>query len=254
MFSFLPSPFVSLVTRASPYFYVYFLITPEMPVTELAWIPSATAGSVPPALLELGRKGMEAQGAWVAKQASSTLPRGPPAARGAALYQGREDKGTMLITAHWDSAAQHLACVASEENKAAMEAVEPLVVVQGVKFFHIDGVQVFDKETLDSGLLSVVRIGVDTGEEGKRGLVEKVWEERARGLIGAVSGFEHKAGWRIEREKGGQEERDEFVVAGAWGDESTLGRFGVGEGREAWDEAWNGVVLDMKFETFNRIV
>jgi hypothetical protein len=32
-----------------------------MPVTELAWIPSATPRSIPPALVEAGWKGMEAQ-------------------------------------------------------------------------------------------------------------------------------------------------------------------------------------------------
>lgn len=159
----------------------------------------------------------------------------------------------MLITAHWDSAAQHLACVASEENTAAMGAIAPFVVVRGVRFFHVDGVQAFDADTLGAGLLSVVRIGVEPAE-GKRGVVERVWEERAKGEIAAVSGFAHKAGWRVEKEvvEGG-EERDEFVVVGAWADERALGRFVGDNGKGVWGQAWEGVVLDVRVETFSRI-
>ncbi|KAI0879583.1 hypothetical protein GGS24DRAFT_3481 [Hypoxylon argillaceum] len=218
-----------------------------MPVTELAWIPSATPGSIPPALVEAGRKGMEAQSEWAARHAPATLPSGAPAARGAALYQQREDGGVALVTAHWDSAAQHRACVASEGNRRAMEAIAPHARAAAITFFHVEGAWMLPPETLAAGLLSVVRIGV----EG-RGQVEEIWEQ-ARGMLERRAGLAHMAGWRIEREQGWEEGREEFVVVGAWRDEGALDGFKDGRENQGWDEVWKGRVLDMDIKTYGRI-
>ncbi|GAP89683.1 hypothetical protein SAMD00023353_3501000 [Rosellinia necatrix] len=226
-----------------------------MTVTELAWIPSATPGSIPPAFLAACREGIEAQGEWITTQeppttttSSSPSPRGPPSARGAALYQQREDRGVMLITAHWASAGQHAACIASAQNRAAMGAIAAHAVAAEVRYFHVDGVRMFGAETLGAGpLLSVARIGVAARNRGE---VEKAWEARARERLAAESGFEHAAGWRIEKEPG-REDRDEFVVVGAWRDEEALARFAVGG--KAWDDVWEGVGLEMDVTTYNRI-
>ncbi|KAI0110480.1 hypothetical protein GGR51DRAFT_547706 [Nemania sp. FL0031] len=223
-----------------------------MPVTELAWIPSATPGSIPPAFVEAGRKGMEAQSEWAAHHASATLPTGgPPSARGAALYQQREDRGLALVTAHWESAAQHAACIGSEENRRAMEAIVPLAVPGEIRFFHVEGVRMFSGETLEAGLLSVVRIGVEGEGEGKREGVEKVWDH-ARRELAALAGFEHMAGWRIEKELGREDSREEFVVVGAWRDEDALSRFAEGGG-EGWKDVWKGVMLDMDVKSYIRM-
>ncbi|KAI3336474.1 hypothetical protein HD806DRAFT_7250 [Xylariaceae sp. AK1471] len=220
-----------------------------MPVTELAWIPSATPGSVPPELIEAGRKGMEAQSEWAAKHASSTLPSGPPAVRGAFLFQQREDQGVVLVTAHWDSPAQHAECIASEENQRAMAAIASLAISSEVKFFHVEGVQMFS--TINERLLSVLRIGVGPGPE-KKELVERIWIESGKRLLGVAAGFEHVGGWRIEKEG----DREEFVVVGAWRDEGALDRFvqGIWDGKSVWDEAWRDVqVLEMDVKTYHCI-
>ncbi|KAF2966870.1 hypothetical protein GQX73_g6700 [Xylaria multiplex] len=220
-----------------------------MPVTELAWIPSATPGSIPPAFLEAGQKGMEAQSEWAAAYASSTLPSGPPAARGAALYQQHEDRGIVLVTAHWDSPAQHAECIAGKENQQAMAAIAPHAIVSDVKFFHVEGVQMFNKETLDAGLLSILRISVGM-EGGKREQVEKIWSE-VKDLLVTSAGFEHTGGWKAEKDQG-----DEFVVVGAWRREDALSRFAGGEEWEnarAWDEMWKGVVLGIDVKAYSRI-
>ncbi|KAI0542363.1 hypothetical protein GGR58DRAFT_453664 [Xylaria digitata] len=224
-----------------------------MPVTELAWIPSATPGSIPPAFLEAGKKGMEAQSEWAAAYASSTLPSGPPAARGAALYQQREDRGIVLVTAHWDSPAQHAECIAGKENRQAMTAIASHAIVSDIKFFHVKGVQMFSKETLDAGLLSILRISVGI-EEGKREQVEKIWNE-VKELLVTSAGFEHTGGWKVEKDQG-EEGRDEFVVVGAWRLEDALSRFAGGkkwENARAWDEMWKGVVLGMDVKAYSRI-
>ncbi|KAI0453265.1 hypothetical protein F5B21DRAFT_505486 [Xylaria acuta] len=219
-----------------------------MPVTELAWVPSGTPGSIPPAYIEAGRKGIAAQNEWVAKHASATLPLGPPAVRGAALYQQREDRGVGLVTAHWDSPAQHHECIASAENIQAMKEIAAHAAVADIEFCHVEGVRMFSMETLDAGLLSILRIVV--AAEGKRERVENIWNGNAKNLLRAAAGFEHTAGWRIEKEQG-KEDRDEFVVVGAWRDEDALGRFT--EGNQAWDEAWKDVALEIDVKSYTHV-
>ncbi|TGJ86098.1 hypothetical protein E0Z10_g2631 [Xylaria hypoxylon] len=224
-----------------------------MPITELAWIPSATPGSIPLAFIEAGQKAMEAQSEWAVAHASSILAPGPPAARGAALYRQHEDRGVVLVTAHWDSAAQHAECIAGKENQQAMKAVASHSIISDIKFFHVDGVQMFGKETLDAGLLSILRISVGV-EEGKREQVERIWND-AKNLLFTSAGFEHTGGWKIEKDQG-KEDRDEFVVVGAWRHEDALSRFAEGKEWEnalAWDEMWKGVVLEMDVKTYSRI-
>ncbi|KAI1180185.1 hypothetical protein F4777DRAFT_531269 [Nemania sp. FL0916] len=222
----------------------------RMPVTELAWIPAATPDSVP-ALLGCCRNGIEAQNEWAANHASSTLPPGPPSVRGAALYQQREDPTIALITAHWVSPEQHASCVASEENKAAIAALAPCARLDGINYFHVDGVQMFLPDTLSSPLLSILKIRV---EDGKRDEVERIWEERGKELVMTAAGIKHTAGWRIEKELGSEEE-DEFLVVGAWRDEDALMGFvkSEWEGSETWEGMWKGVVLGTDLTTYTRV-
>ncbi|KAI0512666.1 hypothetical protein F5B22DRAFT_614790 [Xylaria bambusicola] len=215
-----------------------------MPVTELAWIPSNIPGTISPEFLNALREGMEAQGDWAAANASSTLPPGPPANRGAALYQQREDPGMVLITAHWDSKEQHLECIVSEENQQGLRAVADHSVVTEIKVFHVDGVQMFGKETLDAGRLSILRVGV---KEGNREKLEKIWNEDAKNLVSSRAGFEHTGGWRIEKDQG---EENVFAVVGSWRDEEALSRFAAGK---EWEEMWKGAALKTDITTYSRI-
>ncbi|KAI0858947.1 hypothetical protein F4860DRAFT_484665 [Xylaria cubensis] len=222
-----------------------------MPVTELAWIPSGAPGPIQSALIEACRGGIEAQNGWVAKHASSTLPLGPPAVRGAAMYQQREDRSIGLLTAHWDSPAQHRDCIASQENMQAMREIAAHSVAADIKFCHIEGVWMFPVERLEAaGPLSILRISVAEGKK-KREQVEKIWNGSAKSLLrDAAAGHEHTAGWRMEREKG-KEDRDEFVVVGVWPDEGALSRFT--QENPAWDEAWESVALEIDVKTYGRI-
>lgn len=166
-----------------------------------------------------------------------------------------------LVTAHWDSAAQHAECIGSAENRGAMRAMAPHALAGEIRFFHVEGAWAFGLETLEMALLSVVRIGVEGGE-GQRARVEGKWK-RAKGLVEGCAGAGHAAGWRVEKEVG-REEREEFVVVGAWRDGDALRRFvdgigkGIGMGWEwenaaAWDKIWGDVMLEMDVKTYSRI-
>jgi heme-degrading monooxygenase HmoA len=150
----------------------------------------------------------------------------------------------MLVTAHWDSPAQHAECIASEANQRAMAAIGSLAVPSLIKVFHVEDVQMFS--TVNEGPLSVLRIGVEPGRETKE-LVERIWNDGVKGLLSGAAGYEHTAGWRIEKEGEG---REEFVVVGAWRDEDSLQRFLD----ESWDKAWREVrVLAMDAKSYRRI-
>ncbi|KAI0480071.1 hypothetical protein GGR56DRAFT_624378 [Xylariaceae sp. FL0804] len=91
-----------------------------MPVTELAWLPLKSPGKISAQVVEHARAALDAQSTWCAENAPS-LPTGSPAARGAAIFQEREEPKTLLVTAHWESAEQHLQWIGSEANQAVME-------------------------------------------------------------------------------------------------------------------------------------
>ncbi|KAI0969386.1 hypothetical protein F4678DRAFT_463647 [Xylaria arbuscula] len=218
-----------------------------MPVTELAFIPSATPGSIPHAFLKAAWEGIEAQNDWVAANAAWTLPSGAPAVRGAAIFQQCENKGTMLITAHWDSPAQHARCIASEENQGAIRAIASHAIASEIRFFHVDGVWLFGQKTLEAGqhLLSVLRVTV---EEGKRGEIEQLWKYQVKPMLSASARFEHVGGWRVEKEPG-KEDRDQFVAVGAWIDEDALVLFL----RDTYRGMWRVGALEKSFTTYSRL-
>jgi hypothetical protein len=138
-----------------------------------------------------------------------------------------------------------------------MAALAPLAVLSEIKFFHVEGVQMFNPKTLDAGgLLSVVKLKIKIGgEASKKELVEKIWEEHVKTLLDEASGLEHTAGWRIEKEEGREGEEEEFVVVGAWQGEDALTTFkdGTWMGAKAWEKAWRNVGAEMDVKTYRRI-
>ncbi|KAI1268244.1 hypothetical protein F5Y18DRAFT_374389 [Xylariaceae sp. FL1019] len=218
--------------------------TEAMTVTELAWIPTNTPGAVRPEYIEAGRKAIDVQSEWT-KAHAPTLPAGPRAARGAALYQQVEDRSITLVTAHWASVAQHHEWIGSSENSAAMGNLGPMIDPSRVEFFHLEGVEMFPVDTIEQRLLTVLRILV---QDDKKEKVERTWTE-VRGSLEMVAGSEHRSGWRIERQKD-DDKMEEFVIIGAWKEQAALTEFQNGKwnGREEWDKKWSemGVVVDVK--------
>ncbi|KAI0166031.1 hypothetical protein GGR57DRAFT_2840 [Xylariaceae sp. FL1272] len=215
-----------------------------MAVTELAWIPTNTPGVVPQAFIEAGRKAIDVQSEWT-KAHAPTLPIGTPAARGAALYQQLEDRSITLVTAHWESVAQHHEWIGSDENKDAMGGLGSMIDPSRVEFFHVQGVEMFPVHTIEGDLLTVIRILIKDEEKEK---VERTWTE-TRKLLESVAGSEYRGGWRIERQKG-EGSKEEFVIVGAWKQRPAFTEFrnGSWNGSEEWDRKWGeaGVVVDVK--------
>jgi hypothetical protein len=160
-----------------------------------------------------------------------------------------------MITAHWDSVAQHEECIASELNRAAMGAILAHIIPSELKLTHVDGVQMFPASTLEAGRLSVATLRVKGGAESKT-KVEENWATQAKKLLTDAASLDHIAGWRVEKdETPGKESGEVFVVVGAWKNESALMSFvnGTWEHARAWDDAWKDVVLETNIETYDRV-
>ncbi|KAI1490046.1 hypothetical protein F5X96DRAFT_670091 [Biscogniauxia mediterranea] len=224
-----------------------------MAVTELAFLPTATPGEVPAALLREGTAALEIQDQWCAENSPTTTTTTTTTAaavrRGAALYQQREDGGgTMLVTAHWASVEQHRAWIASAANRGAMARLAPLLGERGkdIVFFHVRDAELFPPETLAAPVLSVARARVAVADA--RAFEEGL--ERSGG--GGVPG--HRGGWRIERVEGEEEgEEEEYVLVGGWESEEEADRWAEGGFAERFG-ALMGVVVGVDVKTYRRIL
>ncbi|KAI0603192.1 hypothetical protein F4775DRAFT_598309 [Biscogniauxia sp. FL1348] len=232
-----------------------------MPVTELAFLPSATPGEVPAALLREGTAALEAQDQWWAENCTPITPTTTTITapsnstgetkqkphreqRGAAFYQQREDGGdggVVLVTAHWASVNQHRAWIASAANRDAMARLAPLLGKgkgKEVRLFHVRDAQMFTPETLGAAVVSVARARVSD---------VRVFEE-GRGKSGAGVG-----GWRIEKGEEGEEE--EYVLVQGWESEEEADRWAEGGGGFAERfGALMDVVVKVDVKTYRRIL
>lgn len=160
----------------------------------------------------------------------------------------------MLITAHWDSVEQHMECISSDLNVRAMADIAPLAKLDDLSFFHVDKVWAFEggdgahtsltwhgsfKESFPEGMgpgrwgiLTIFRIGVlvkreDVYWEEDKAQFQPVLESCVKEYMVNKAGFEHVCGWRIEKVKvrdDSEDYIDEFVVVGAWKNESAFDR------------------------------
>jgi heme-degrading monooxygenase HmoA len=187
-----------------------------MTVTEFAFLP--TREGIPTSVVtDITRKALEIQDAWCADNVPH-MPLGARA-RGALFLQQIEDPSVMLLTAHWDSVAQHHDWIASEPNKGALGMLSGNLALDRVVFFHVDKTASFaaSKEagkisTLESPIISVTRILVAKANKTE---FEQTFETSRPEYDLLVSPFEHHAGWRVEKEPG-WEDLDEFVIVGGW--------------------------------------
>ncbi|KAI0022119.1 hypothetical protein F4780DRAFT_735648 [Xylariomycetidae sp. FL0641] len=213
-----------------------------MPVTELAFLPTNTPGAVPPALHALGRTALAAQDAWCAAHAGPAYAV-PAPQRGAAVWQQREDGGTALVTAHWASAAQHRAWVASDANRAAWPPMAPFLRGEDVVLFHVAEAELLPETTVRGG--KVVVVGRCRMRAERRPAFEAVL--RGNGPAGGAEG-----GWRIEKEDG----TEEYVFVKGCESEEEAAAFveGEGEGVEMLLEALRGAAEEVEVRSYTRIV
>jgi heme-degrading monooxygenase HmoA len=187
-----------------------------MPVTELVYF-TATAGDVTPPYVDAVRGAKEVQDKWCEENLKASDPAAPATTRGAAMFQDLYAPSQALLTAHWDSAAQHGDWIASEANQGVFASVMEHIDPSKLTFFHVDGLTAFpDSEpearvpTLKAPVVSVVRYFVTPENKAEFGRVfagvRAVFDEYA-------SPFVHRGGWRIEKES---EDKEEFILIGGW--------------------------------------
>ncbi|KAI0396903.1 hypothetical protein F5Y17DRAFT_417283 [Xylariaceae sp. FL0594] len=180
-----------------------------------------------------------------------------------------------MLTAHWDSVAQHEECIASDLNREAIGAIGLHMDPSQLKVTHVQDVRMFPAEMLreeeeEASLLSVVRLLVRNNGDGdgdgvvsesesinnNKARVERIWTSRAKHMLADAAGGlgrYHVAGWRVERDddQGGEE----FVIVGPWASAGPLDDFvnGTWKYAHAWAEVWGDVVSEPDIKTYIRI-
>ncbi|KAI0132210.1 hypothetical protein BJ170DRAFT_680102 [Xylariales sp. AK1849] len=223
-----------------------------MPVTELVLF-TTTAGAVTPAYRAAIARAIEVQDAWCAANLAA-MPRGP-AARGVAMFQQVEDAAVTLLTAHWDSVAQHGEWIASEANKDVFPTIQGFLDMARMVYFHVEGVAAFaDREDADGAVaaleapfVGVVRFSVASEMKAE---FERVFAG-VRAVFDAYAWpFVHRGGWRIEKEGGGEE----YVLIGGWESVEGAQQFEKQEGFRKFDEAIKTVVTGMDSKHYKRFL
>ncbi|ORY65042.1 uncharacterized protein BCR38DRAFT_189851 [Pseudomassariella vexata] len=212
-----------------------------MPVIELAFLPLSTA-SPSPSFRALAEECIQVQDVWCASHLPS-VPNGLEP-RGVGMFQQIANSAandsnaagtkatTMLLTAHWASVSEHESWIASEENQTYFPQLREYVVLDRVRYFHVEGVEMFssDHSTLsfssfpENGgrLVPVLNSPVIFME---RWLVDKAKKGEAERLLGEMKGVRdeivrphaHSGGWRIKRDdlvEELRENKEEYVFEG----------------------------------------
>ncbi|KAJ7044688.1 hypothetical protein C8F04DRAFT_1069193 [Mycena alexandri] len=218
-----------------------------MPVTEHVLLTTAS-GTVTPAYRAACAHAIEVQDAWCAAHLPTILK-----ARGVAVFQQVGDPAATLLTAHWDSVAQHNLWIASPENGQIFALLQEHLDMTRFTYFHVDGVAAFSHveeangavPVLRSPVVGVARYAVETGRKVE---FERVWTEVKGAYDGFVGPYVHRGGWRIEKESEG---REEFVVVGGWESAERANALEKAKELTAFREAIKAVVVwaDVKLYT-----
>ncbi|KAK7927741.1 hypothetical protein PG985_004739 [Apiospora marii] len=212
-----------------------------MPVTELAHLPllpssTSTSGGVPqgptPALLATAREVLNIQDAWCAENLPGDSKKPP---QGVGLFSRVDDPSMLLLTAHWDSTAQHGEWIQSQANRDVLEKLTPHLDMSRVSLFHVDGLEAFTgPDTKAEGEMAVLSAAYVSVSRFVVAADHKASFERAMTEVGHiqqdfVSPFVHRGGWRIEKQEG-SEDKDECVLIGGWDGLAKHAEFAKSEG------------------------
>ncbi|KAI1414576.1 hypothetical protein F5Y13DRAFT_158860 [Hypoxylon sp. FL1857] len=185
-----------------------------MAVTELAWLTVAL-GVLSPQGKNATNEALIVQDEWTALNAPD-LPKDRDG-RGVGLFEQVEDPSIYLLTAHWDSVAQHEVWIESPENQKVFPGLGEYYDLNKTYLFHLDNIWLFNSSgvpgeisLLESPVFSVARITIAAE---KRQEFEKKWEE-VKGLQeDFAKPYVVRSAWRIEKDDPALEE---FVIAIGW--------------------------------------
>lgn len=200
-----------------------------MTVTELAHFHTLS-GDLTPSLRDLLARAIKVQDEWCAAHLSSIsyMTKGPNN-RGVActcynknmnllhissrsltshtVFQQIEDPAVVLLTAHWDTVAQHMEWIGSKENQEAYPEIQEHLDMSKLLFFHVNDAAAFGPEVLTLPNISIVRFSV--AKEKK-----EIFEEATGRLsFGSRWNETKQGGWRIEKDETmTSDESEEFVL------------------------------------------
>ena len=187
-----------------------------MAVTEIAILHS-TSGGLGDELKKNLLDAQPVQDDWYAKTFPGSAC-GPPA-RGTAMYHQIEDPAKILLTARWESVAQHWQWIATDVNKEVLGGIGKHVVMEGddkIVLLHLDadvfGGPAADGQTrlIDSPVISVGRLFIDVD---KKAAFQKEFDDVSPILEEFVAPRMVQAGWRADKEA---EDKEEFVMIVGW--------------------------------------
>jgi hypothetical protein len=123
------------------------------------------------------------------------------------VFQQIENPAEVLLTAHWDSVAQHMQWIGSRENQEVYPVIQGHLDMSKLVFFHVSNVAAFSPEVLGASVVGVLRYFVP---RTRREVVELAMAETK---VGAYSGIAGRGGWRIEKDGNmEQDQLDEYVL------------------------------------------
>ncbi|RYP22530.1 hypothetical protein DL765_001588 [Monosporascus sp. GIB2] len=226
-----------------------------MAVTELVFFITTAQGVITPEFKATCADALKVQDEWCAANLPNA-PRGQQA-RGVAMFQQVEDPAVTLITAHWESVAEHGSWIASEENQRVFRAVQEHIDRDRISYFHVDGVEAFtDSEdagltpVLQSPVVSIARCFV---EKDKKSEFEKVYGGVRWIHDDFVKPYVHRGGWRIEKEEC-RENVEQYVMIGGWDSVEAPMEFPKHKDFSTYADAMKTVMLDCDIKNYRRIL
>ncbi|KAJ7741093.1 hypothetical protein B0H16DRAFT_1565926 [Mycena metata] len=223
-----------------------------MPVTELV-LCTTTSETATPAYRAAITHAMEVQDAWCAAHLPSK-PKGGKA-RGVGAFQQIGNPAASLLTAHWDSVAQHNLWIASPENAQVFPLLQTHLDMTRLVYFHVEGVEAFSDAEEGEGAIPILRaavVGVTryAVEAGRKDEFERVWAGVKDAYHGFVAPYVHKGGWRIEKESEG---REEFVLISGWESAEKANALETAEELTAFREAIKAVVVETDVKLYTAV-
>ncbi|OTB13684.1 hypothetical protein K445DRAFT_13728 [Daldinia sp. EC12] len=181
-----------------------------MPVTEFAWFIGAQ-GPAGDEIKDAMNQALIVQDEWCARNIP-TLPKDREA-RGVALFRQVEDPSVVVLTAHWESVAQHGIWLESPENKTVYSSLKDHF--QKVVLCHVENAQFFDASGPDGSISllksPIVGITTVTVPTEKRKEFEQAWIAKKHILEEYTPVV--KYGWRIEKE---DESLEQMILSAPW--------------------------------------
>ncbi|KAI1092489.1 hypothetical protein F5B19DRAFT_202779 [Rostrohypoxylon terebratum] len=221
-----------------------------MAVTELAWL-TATSKPLTSEGKEATNQALDVQDGWIDRNVLG-LPK-ERENRGVGLFQQIEDPSINLLTAHWESAAQHKVWIDSPENKTVFPGLKDYFQLEKTYLFHY-GVELFapgpngETSLLKSPFFSVSRIAVAAEE---RGAFDKAWNEVKGVLEEFAKPYAAQAGWRVEKE---DDNLEEFVLGVGWPNVERHAEFATAKDSDKLSAALTPFIKNRDLAHYKRIL